>query len=66
MKNIMYVLLITIFYSGCTSSKNNLEQQISLTTINGIGNKEIFENKDNWQPINKDITLQKIKNKEVK
>lgn len=65
MKNIIYVLLITIF-TGCVSSKNNLEQQISLTTINGIGNKEIFENKDNWQPINKDITLQKIKNKEVK
>lgn len=65
MKNIIYVLLITIF-TGCVSSKNNLEQQISLTTINGIGNKEIFENKDNWQPINKDITLQNIKNKEVK
>ncbi len=58
MKTILFSLLITsIFFAGCVSKKN-----ISTTQIKNNSSKKLFEDKENWKPINKDSI---IKNKVV-
>lgn len=66
MNNIKYLVfsfLFALIFAGCTTTSKSVETPT--TVANEISNKELFENKENWQPINKDQTLQNIKNEKV-
>lgn len=63
MKYIIFSFLLTLVLAGCTATTNKTVQEVTAEETN----KKLFENKENWQPINKDQTLQNVKNnKEVK
>ncbi len=63
MKYIFMISLITLFFNGCTTTSKNLETPLKVE--NEVISKELFENKENWQPINKDQILQNEKNTKV-
>ena len=63
MKYIFMISLITLFFNGCTTTSKNVETP--LTLANEVSNKELFENKENWQPVNKNPIIQDIKNEKV-
>ncbi|RBQ27649.1 hypothetical protein [Arcobacter sp. CECT 9188] len=63
MKYLVFSFLFILFFTGCTTTSKNVETP--LPVANEVSNKELFENKDNWQPINKDQILQNIKNEKV-
>lgn len=58
MKYIFFSFLLTISFVGCTTTKN-------VQTPLKASNEEIFANKENWQPVNKNPTIQDIKNEKV-
>lgn len=63
-KYLVFSFLFALIFSGCNATK--MQQTQTNETLNK-NNKELFENKENWQPINKDQTLQNtINNKVVK
>lgn len=62
MKYIFFSFLLTISFVGCTTTKN---VQTPLKASNEVINEEIFANKENWQPVNKNPTIQDIKNEKV-
>ena len=57
------ISLITLFFNGCTTTSKNVETPLKVE--NEVISKELFENKENWQPINKDQILQNEKNTKV-
>lgn len=59
MKYIVFSFLFTLVLAGCTTTNKSVQITAEET------NKKLFENKENWQPINKDQTLQNIKNDKV-
>ncbi|MCG3667488.1 hypothetical protein L5F68_05360 [Aliarcobacter butzleri] len=59
MKYIVFSFLFTLIFAGCTTTNKSVQITAEET------NKKLFENKENWQPINKDNTLQNIKNDKV-
>ncbi len=63
MKYIFMISLITLFFNGCTTTSKNVETPLKVE--NEVISKELFENKENWQPINKDQILQNEKNTKV-
>lgn len=63
MKYIFMISLITLFLNGCTTTSKNVETPLKVE--NEVISKELFENKENWQPINKDQILQNEKNTKV-
>ncbi|MBL3519511.1 hypothetical protein H0A43_03440 [Arcobacter lanthieri] len=63
-KNLICTLFIASFFAGCSATLKSVEKT-QLTVANEVSNKELFENKENWQPINKDQILQNIKNEKV-
>ena len=63
MKYIFIISLITLFFNGCTTTSKNVETPLKVE--NEVISKELFENKENWQPINKDQILQNEKNTKV-
>ncbi|RBQ32264.1 hypothetical protein CRU92_00710 [Arcobacter sp. FW59] len=62
-KNLICTFFIASLLAGCTATSKNVETPI--TVENEISNKELFENKENWQPINKDQILQNTLNEKV-
>lgn len=64
MKYIFMISLITLFFNGCATTSKNVE--IPLKVENEVISKELFENKENWQPINKNNILDEKNNKVVK
>ena len=63
MKYIFMISLITLFFNGCATTSKNVETPLKVE--NEVISKELFENKENWQPINKDQILQNEKNTKV-
>lgn len=51
--------LLTLLLVGCSTNNQQLE------VTNEVSSKKIFENQDNWQPINKSPTLKEEKNNKV-
>ena len=64
MKYIFIISLITLFFNGCTTTSKNVETPLKVE--NEVISKELFENKENWQPINKNNILDEKNNKVVK
>lgn len=63
-KHLIITLLISSFFTACSSK--NIENK-SMLVNNETVSQEIFNSKENWQPINKNSSLQdSINNKEVK
>ena len=63
MKYIVFSFLFVLIFAGCTTTSKSVETPT--TVANEVSNKELFENKENWQPINKDQILQNEKNTKV-
>ena len=62
-KYLVFSFLFTFIFAGCTTTSKNVETPLKVE--NEVISKELFENKENWQPINKDQILQNEKNTKV-
>ena len=66
-KNLILTLFIALTFTACANTTKNISKTEISSVDTALESKELFNNKDNWQPINKDINFQNIKNsKEVK
>lgn len=64
MKYIFMISLLTLFFTGCTTTSKNVGTPLKVESEVNI--KKIFDEKENWQPVNKNNILNEKNNKVVK